>query len=66
MDKLSHRTDIFQEKLSLPRHSSLHNEDLTQTRAKSRTMLILKQEREQKLRERVMSVEERRCVVPAD
>ena len=62
MDKLSHKTDNFQEKLSHLRHSSLRNEDLKQTKAKSGTIQILLQEKEQRLQERVMNVGERRYV----
>ena len=58
--KLSRKMDNFQEKLSHPRPSSLRNEDLRQTRAKSGTIQILPQEKEQRLQERVMNVEERR------
>ena len=61
-DKLSHKMDKFPGKLSHPRHSSLRNEDLRQTRAKSGTIQILPQEKEQRLQERVMNVGERRYV----
>ena len=60
MDKSLHKMDRFQEKPSPQRHSSLHNEDLRQIRATNVAIQILLQEREQRLRERVTSVEERR------
>lgn len=62
-DKLSHKTDSFQEKLSPPHHSSLRNEGSTQTRAKSGAMWMLLQEKEQRSRGRAMNVGERRYLV---
>lgn len=63
MDKLSHKTDRFQEKLSPPRHNSLHNEDLKQTRVTHTTIRILLRERERRSQERVMNVEGKRYLV---